>query len=133
MNEEKMPLDEARRIAQGVRHRPDGTSQAFDVLLTALDDAEARRLVLASMCRAKDDAMISALMGNLGPIETRALEEARRLSAPEVAQIKELLQLAAVAEGLPLYKDRESGLWFCSGSLCELVGSMEKLRGVKRR
>lgn len=39
--DEAMGLAEARRIAQGVRHRPDGTSQAFDVLLTALDKANA--------------------------------------------------------------------------------------------
>ena len=32
-----MPLEEAVRIAAGVRHRPDGTSRAFDALLTEID------------------------------------------------------------------------------------------------
>lgn len=36
-NDEAMPLEEAVRIAAGVRHRPDGTSRAFDALLTELD------------------------------------------------------------------------------------------------
>jgi hypothetical protein len=32
-----MPLEEAVKIAAGVRHRQDGTSQAFDALLRELD------------------------------------------------------------------------------------------------
>ena len=35
--EDAMPLEEAVRIAAGVRHRQDGTSRAFDALLRELD------------------------------------------------------------------------------------------------
>ena len=37
IEDDHMPLDEAVRIAAGVRHRPDGTSRAFDALLRELD------------------------------------------------------------------------------------------------
>ena len=37
VKDDSMPLGEAVRIAAGVRHRPDGTSRAFDALLRELD------------------------------------------------------------------------------------------------
>ena len=59
MSDEHMNLEEAISIASKVRHRPDGTSQAFDALLREIDRLNDDRKRWDALAGRKEEEQVS--------------------------------------------------------------------------